>query len=229
MERACSLVTAVRFLTAKNGVDYKFSLHFPPGLWYTCLRNKCHAISTICLQLRESVGCRYRRCVLCSYLEEALTHTVTHTTKRMDGNSGEDRAYFPQYTEWKASKSLKKQRTEYPDTLRNQQVRCSSHPTSSKKRTTCFDKSSFFCLACYTRSPRGHSTRPEERRSRLLRVVLDGAQDPGRHAAHHHIVRHIVGDHRSGRHHQFASGFLRKSEGRSSPYRQASKIFRTSS
>ena len=127
-----SLVTAVRFLTAKNGVDYKFSLHFLPGLWYTCLWNKCHAISTICLQLRESVGCRYRRCVLCSYLEEALTHTVTHTTKRVDGNSGEDRTYLPQYTEWKASKSLKKQRTEYPDTLRNQQVRCSSHPTSSK-------------------------------------------------------------------------------------------------
>ena len=97
----------MRFLNAKNGVDYKFSLHFLPGLWYTCLRNKCHAISTICLQLRESVGCRYRRCVLCSYLEEALTHTVTHTTKRMDGNSGEDRAYLPQYTEWKASKSLK--------------------------------------------------------------------------------------------------------------------------
>ena len=133
MERACSLVTAVRFLTAKNGVDYKFSLHFLPGLWYTCLRNKCHAISTICLQLRESVGCRYRRCVLCSYLEEALTHTVTHTTKRMDGNSGEDRAYLPQYTERKASKSLKKQQAECPDTLRNQQVMCSSHTTSSKK------------------------------------------------------------------------------------------------
>ena len=46
-----------------------------------CLQNKCHAISTVCLQLRESVGYRYRRCVLCSYLEEALTHTVTHTTK----------------------------------------------------------------------------------------------------------------------------------------------------
>ena len=134
MERACSLVTAVRFLTAKNGVDYKFSLHFLPGLWYTCLRNKCHAISTNCLQLRESVGCRYRRCVLCSYLEEALTHTVTHTTKRMDGNSGEDRAYLPQYTERKASKSLKKQRTEYPDTLRNQQVVCSSHIISSRKQ-----------------------------------------------------------------------------------------------
>ena len=129
---ACSLVTAVRFLTAKNGVDYKFSLHFLPGLWYTCLRNKCHAISTVCLQLRESVGYRYRRCVLCSYLEEALTHTVTHTTKRVDGNSGEDRAYLPQYTELKASKSLKKQQAECPDTLRNQQVMCSSHTTSSK-------------------------------------------------------------------------------------------------
>lgn len=46
-----------------------------------CLQNKCHSISTVCLQLRESVGYRYRRCVLCSYLEEALTHTVTHTTK----------------------------------------------------------------------------------------------------------------------------------------------------
>ena len=157
MERACSLVTAVRFLTAKNGVDYKFSLHFLPSLWYTCLRNKCHAISTICLQLRESVGYRYRRCVLCLYLEEALTHTVTHTTKRVDGNSGEDRAYLPQYTELKASKSLKKQQAECPDTLRknqvcdpkseyanvaqsveqlirNQQVVCSSHIISSRKR-----------------------------------------------------------------------------------------------
>ena len=134
MERACSLVTAVRFLTAKNGGDYKFSLHFPPGLWYTCLRNKCHAISTICLQLRESVGYRYRRCALCLYLEEALTHTVTHTTKRVDGNSGEDMAYLPQYTEWKASKSLKKQQAECPDTLRNQQVVCSSHIISSRKQ-----------------------------------------------------------------------------------------------
>ena len=50
----------------------------------------------------------------------ALTHTVTHTTKRVDGNSGEDRTYLPQYTERKASKSLKKQQAECPDTLRNQ-------------------------------------------------------------------------------------------------------------
>ena len=41
--------------------------------------------------------------------------------------------YLPQYTERKASKSLKKQQAECPDTLRNQQVMCSSHTTSSKK------------------------------------------------------------------------------------------------
>ena len=42
------------------------------------------------------------------------------------------RTYLPQYAERKASKSLKKQQTECPDTLRNQQVMCSSHTTSSK-------------------------------------------------------------------------------------------------
>ena len=114
MGRACSLVTAVRFLNAKNGVDYKFSLHFLPGLWYTCLRNKCHAISTICLQLRESVGCRYRRCVLCSYLEEALTHTVTHTTKRVDGSNGTDGADVRNTPDRKAPKALKTARRSTP-------------------------------------------------------------------------------------------------------------------
>ena len=62
-----------------------------------------------------------------------MTHTETHTGKRADKNSGEDRTYLPQYTERKASKSLKKQQAECPDTLRNQQVMCSSHTTSSKK------------------------------------------------------------------------------------------------
>ena len=62
-----------------------------------------------------------------------MPHTVTHTTKRVDGHSGADRAYLPQYIERKASKSLKKQQAECPDTLRNQQVMCSSHTTSSKK------------------------------------------------------------------------------------------------
>ena len=41
--------------------------------------------------------------------------------------------YLPQYTERKGSKSPENGQTERPDTLRNQQVRCSSHPTSSKK------------------------------------------------------------------------------------------------
>ena len=77
-----------------------------------CLRNKCHAISTVCLQLRESVGYRY---VLFSYLEEALTHTVTHTTKGLEsrkecrtefcipcgvgvGAEGEARIVVPEHT-----------------------------------------------------------------------------------------------------------------------------------
>ena len=62
-----------------------------------------------------------------------MTHTVTHTTKRVDGNSGEDRTYLPQYTERKGSKIPENRQMEHPDTLCNQQVMCSSHTTSSKK------------------------------------------------------------------------------------------------
>ena len=80
-----------------------------------------------------------------------MTHTVTHTTKRVDGNSGEDRTYLPQYTERKASKSLKKQQAERPDTLRNQQVMCSSHTTSSKKHR----KLRFSVLFCCKNAEKG--------------------------------------------------------------------------
>ena len=66
--------------------------------------------------------CRCQRYAPRSYSKSGLTHTVTHTRKRADKNNGEDRAYLPQYTERKASKSLKKQQAECPDTLRNQQV-----------------------------------------------------------------------------------------------------------
>ena len=72
-----------------------------------------------------------------------MTHTVTHTTKRVDGNSGEDRAYLPQYTELKASKSLKKQQAECPDTLRNQQVAGSNPAISSKKYLLFFNNRYF--------------------------------------------------------------------------------------
>ena len=82
-----------------------------------------------------------------------MTHTVTHTTKRVDGNSGEDRTYLPQYTERKASKSLKKQQAECPDTLRNQQVMCSSHTTSSKKHR----KLRFSMLFCCKNAENGAS------------------------------------------------------------------------
>ena len=61
-----------------------------------------------------------------------MTHTVTHTGKRADKNNGEDRTYLPQYTERKGSKIPENRQMERPDTLRNQQVMCSSHTTSSK-------------------------------------------------------------------------------------------------
>jgi len=80
-----------------------------------------------------------------------LTHTETHTGKRADKNSGEDRTYLPQYTERKASKSLKKQQAECPDTLRNQQVMCSSHTTSSKKHR----KPRFSVLFCCKNAENG--------------------------------------------------------------------------
>ena len=82
---------------------------------------------------RRGSVCRCQRYAPRSYSKSGLTHTETHTGKRADKNNGEDRAYLPQYTERKASKSLKKQQAECPDTLRNQQVMCSSHTTSSKK------------------------------------------------------------------------------------------------
>ena len=41
--------------------------------------------------------------------------------------------YLPQYTERKGSKIPENRQMEHPDTLRNQQVMCSSHTTSSKK------------------------------------------------------------------------------------------------
>lgn len=56
------------------------------------------------------------------------------------------RTYLPQYAERKASKSLKKQQTECPDTLRNQQVMCSSHTTSSMKKPEISVVSGFFIL-----------------------------------------------------------------------------------
>ena len=62
-----------------------------------------------------------------------MTHTVPHTGKRADKNNGEDRMYLPQYTERKGSKIPENRQMEHPDTLRNQQVMCSSHTTSSKK------------------------------------------------------------------------------------------------
>ena len=82
---------------------------------------------------RRGSVCRCQRYAPRSYSESGLTHTETHTGKRADKNNGEDRTYLPQYTERKGSKSPENRQTERPDRLRNQQVMCSSHTTSSKK------------------------------------------------------------------------------------------------
>ena len=82
-----------------------------------------------------------------------MTHTETHTGKRADKNNGEDRTYLPQYTERKGSKIPENRQTEHPDTLRNQQVMCSSHTTSSKKHR----KLRFSVLFCCKNAENGAS------------------------------------------------------------------------
>ena len=52
--------------------------------------------------------------------------------------------YLPQYTERKGPKSPENGQTEHPDTLRNQQVICSSHTTSSKKASKASAFDAFF-------------------------------------------------------------------------------------
>ena len=94
---------------------------------------------------RRGSVCRCQRYAPRSYSKSGLTHTETHTGKRADKNNGEDRTYLPQYTERKGSKSPENGQTEHPDTLRNQQVMCSSHTTSSKKHR----KLRFSVLFCY--------------------------------------------------------------------------------
>ena len=61
--------------------------------------------------------------------------------------------YLPQYTERKGSKSPENGQTERPDTLRNQQVMCSSHTTSSKKHR----KLRFSMLFCCKNAENGVS------------------------------------------------------------------------
>ena len=100
---------------------------------------------------RRGSVCRCQRYAPRSYSKSGLTHTETHTGKRADKNSGEDRMYLPQYTERKGSKSPENGQTERPDTLRNQQVMCSSHTTSSKKHR----KPRFSVLFCCKNAENG--------------------------------------------------------------------------
>ena len=53
--------------------------------------------------------------------------------------------YLPQYTERKGSKIPENRQMEHPDTLRNQQVMCSSHTTSSKKHRKLWFSMLFCC------------------------------------------------------------------------------------
>ena len=52
--------------------------------------------------------------------------------------------YLPQYTERKGSKIPENRQMEHPNTLRNQQVMCSSHTTSSKKASKAEAFDAFF-------------------------------------------------------------------------------------
>ena len=61
--------------------------------------------------------------------------------------------YLPQYTERKGSKIPENRQMEHPDTLRNQQVMCSSHTTSSKKHR----KLRFSVLFCCKNAENGAS------------------------------------------------------------------------
>ena len=52
--------------------------------------------------------------------------------------------YLPQYNERKGSKIPENRQMECPDTLRNQQVMCLSHTTSSKKASKAEAFDAFF-------------------------------------------------------------------------------------
>ena len=52
--------------------------------------------------------------------------------------------YLPQYTERKGSKIPENRQMEHPNTLRNQQVMCSSHTTSFKKASKAEAFDAFF-------------------------------------------------------------------------------------
>ena len=67
-------------------------------------------------------------------MEIILTHTVTHTGKRACGNSGDKTARNYLIVSGKAPKASEISAFEALTTLRNQQVMCSNHTTSSKLR-----------------------------------------------------------------------------------------------
>ena len=69
---------------------------------------------------------------------------MTHTAKRINGNNGHKRAREDAPGERKGRKTAILRCLDGLPVLRNQQVVCSSHISSSKKKDICFQQMSFF-------------------------------------------------------------------------------------
>ena len=76
--------------------------------------------------------CNFERLALVNRKIRALTHTVTHTGKRAYGNNGDKMLRNHSIMSGKAPKASEISAFVAPTTLRNQQVMCSNHTTSSK-------------------------------------------------------------------------------------------------
>ena len=87
--------------------------------------------------------CNFERLALVNRKIRALTHTVTHTGKRAYGNNGDKMLRNHSIMSGKAPKAHEISVFGVLTTLRNQQVMCSNHTTSSKtarflRKTGCF-------------------------------------------------------------------------------------------
>ena len=77
------------------------------------------------------------------FISLCLTHSLTHNRKKWDGNERSQEQGHADYSQRKAHERLGNQHFFRFDTLRNQQVACSSHVTSSKTKDRSLDRSFF--------------------------------------------------------------------------------------
>ena len=82
--------------------------------------------------------CNFERLALVNRKIRALTHTVTHTGKRAYGNNGDKMLRNHSIMSGKAPKAHEISVFGVLTTLRNQQVMCSNHTTSSKIKERAF-------------------------------------------------------------------------------------------